>query len=99
MASDPISLALADELRKRREAKKLTQAAIAAAVNMRRNVYQRLEYCERACTTAQLEAIAAVLGVAGSDILKAAEQRVAQGDVPQLSQGESRLRGAFGIDP
>lgn len=98
-APDPVSLALADELRTRREEKGLTQQQMADAIPMRRSVYQRLEYCERRCSVPQLEAIGKVLGVKGSQILATAEDRAAAGNYPRLSPGAVRLRGTFGIDP
>lgn len=98
--ADPaqVSVALADEIKRRRLLADLSQAQLASDAHMRTTVYQRIEYHERGCSIRQLIAIANALSVSASEILGAAEERVASGDIPEPRPGAAGLRQASGID-
>ena len=96
---DDVARTLADELRKRRIDAGLTQAELAKRAGFRwARIIQRLERYERDCNMRQLTAIATVLEMPPWKILKAAEDRAAAGDVPELPAAVKDLRAAGGLD-
>ncbi|MFR9767107.1 helix-turn-helix domain-containing protein [Nocardia sp. SC052] len=92
-----LNWALSREIFTRREELGLSQKETASRAGMRYNVYQRLEYDERAMTVEQLAAIADALETTGDEIYKAAKGRVDRGEVPTFSErAAEKLDAAIG---
>lgn len=80
---EDVSMALAAELKTRREKAGLSQAEVAKRARFRgTRIYQRLEYHERRCSIPQLVALANVFGVYEDELLRAARIRAAAGNFP-----------------
>ena len=79
----PLTKALAEEVRAIREDDlKLTQQDAAVRAGMSMTVYQRIESSNRPPDFAQVEAIAHALGLATSELVRRAEQKVSPDGSP-----------------
>ncbi|WP_280411685.1 helix-turn-helix domain-containing protein [Nocardia asiatica] len=88
-----LNWALSREVADRRKQLRLSQKEVARRAGLRPNVFQRLEYDERAMSVEQMDAVATALETTGDELFAAAKKRVKDGVYPTFAE-----RAAFKLD-
>lgn len=97
--SDRIYEALAYVIRLHRLNAGKSQPDVYESAVLTAKTYRRLEDNEGPVSVMQLEAIAAVFGMQGSELLQEAEAALERGSIPKLPASKRAWRRTFGFEP